>query len=459
MLSLEALGQLAIAFLCYSTEYSSILALKITPGLFQESRALQLITKTALTYIASYHKPPGEYLEILLENELKQGTEGKLLYNVIQELKEKSKLDPAIVLDNLDVFIQNKTFANDLIEASSLIESGDREAAQRAARRQSSFAQQGTPGILLQDPKQSLSFLDRNEEYEWFSSGISVLDKRNVRPERKTITFMIAASGRGKSHWLVSVGVGGLQFHHAVLHITLELSEELTARRYIQSIFSLTKDQAEQIRVPCFIKDDAGTVIEIQTEEFLRESVVAKRKAIEKSLREMHYPPFRIKEFPTAAFSTEQLTMYLDSLEKEKNFKPDLLIIDYADLMKLDAQALRIDTGRLYRELRGIAVSRNIALVTATQGNRESETSKFVGSTNVAEDWSKIGTSDNVLTYSQTPQEYQLGLARIYVAKSRNAADRFMVLVTQNYRVCQFAIDSTPMTADLANQIQPNDDE
>jgi replicative DNA helicase len=443
-----------LSILVYSVEHSPQLTLKVTPELFT-NKTNKKIAKTALSYISLYHTPPGKQIDLLLEADLGRGTEGDLFRIALKEIEERSQyLDPIFILAELDTFIEEKKFETMLSEAYQVYEAGDLGAAREVLAKQISIPQQGTEGILLQDPKQSLKFLDAHESDEYFSSGIEILDKKGARPERKTLSFLIAAAKKGKSWWLTAVGKGGLQYHHSVLHLTLELSEEKTARRYIQSIFSLTKEQTELVRVPYFVKDSAGSVC-FSFEEFQRDAVLTKRKELHTRLQAMSsYPPLIIKEFPTSAFSTEQLSLYLDSLKREKGFTPDLLVIDYADLMKLDAQALRIDTGRLYRELRGIAVSRNIAMVTATQGNRESEFVKVVAATNVAEDWSKIGTADTVLTYSQTLQERALGLARIFVSNARDTEDKYLVLISQSYIIGQFCLSSTLMTAELANQLE-----
>ena len=63
----------------------------------------------------------------------------------------------------------------------------------------------------------------------------------------------------------------------------------------------------------------------------------------------------------------------------------------------------------------------------------------------VAEDWSKIATADNVLTYSQTKYERPLGLARLFVSNGRNDEDKFEILILQSYAIGQFCLDSTYM--------------
>jgi len=255
------------------------------------------------------------------------------------------------------------------------------------------------------------------------------------------------------SWFLVNVGKHSLMHHHSVLHITLENDEKMTAQRYIQSLFSLTRDEAAEVNTAYFETDVNGQV-SIQFRNIQRNSIPAKRRELHKRLLDMKsYPRLLIKEFPTGALTVPQLTLYLEQLKQEQNFVPDCLVLDYADLMYLNADSLRIDTGRLYRDLRGLAVARNMAVVTATQGNRESESAKLVTSTNVAEDWSKIGTADIVVTYSQTPEEQRLGLARLYVQKSRNTRDRFLVLLAQAYSIGQFALSSTMMSGNISNTI------
>jgi hypothetical protein len=83
--------------------------------------------------------------------------------------------------------------------------------------------------------------------------------------------------------------------------------------------------------------------------------------------------------------------------------------------------------------------------VVVTQSNREGEKTKTVESHHAAEDISKIATADIVISYNQTRQEYELGLARLYVVKARNQRQWFSVLITQNYAASQFCLECAPM--------------
>jgi hypothetical protein len=114
-------------------------------------------------------------------------------------------------------------------------------------------------------------------------------------------------------------------------------------------------------------------------------------------------------------------------------------------LMKLDRENFRLDLDQTFKELRGIAVSRNLALACVSQSHRSAAKSKQVGVENVAEAYSKIAHSDTVITYTQTAAEQKLGLARLFVAAGRNDEDRFTIVISQSYSTGQFVVYSTRM--------------
>jgi hypothetical protein len=455
MISPQAIEEGVLSLLCFSDEQAVILALKITDEHLFTNRTNKLIAQQALDYIRKYSKAPKQAIEYLLEDSLVRGEEGKLLRQELDILvKQASQVDAIFIHSELDDFIERQKLTYSLQASLELLQQGDLDKAKERIYQASSLPMSnGNSGLWMKDSSQALSFFDIDENAEFFSSGVDVLDIRGVRPERKTLTLFIGAKGKGKSHFLVQVGKTALQHHKKVLHITLEMSDKKTARRYIQSIFSLTRDQVNQIRVPYFTKDE-NNVTQINFRDLQRDSLFNKKDEIRNRMEQWRScPQWLIKEFPTGSLSTQHLALFMDGLEKEKKFRPDILLIDYADLMKIDREALRIDTGRLFIDLRGLAVSRDFALVTASQGNRDSDDAKLVGKKNVAEDWSKVCTADTVLTYSQTPQERILGLARLLAAAAREAEDQFQVLISQNYKLCQFCLDSVPFSLDLSNQI------
>lgn len=455
MLSNEQLEEGVLALLCFSNEQAAMIALRITDANIFSNKTNATIAKAALAYVEKYQTPPGVQLEFILERQItRTGEEGKLLAQTLALLNKRSaQFQSEFVITELDRFIDTQKFQASLTHALELSSQGDLEAAREAAYQQISIPTAGTTGIWLNEPSQALSFLNKREDHEFISSGIDFFDDRDIRPARKTLMTLIAASGKGKSWWLTTVGKSAIQFKHKALHITLEMDETKTACRYLQAMFAMTKSEAmTTIRTTRFLQDAGTGALSLDFQSLDRPGIAHSRREIAAKLIAMN-PRLLIKEFPTSSLSIAQLALYLDSLEKERHFRPDILIVDYADLMYLKAADIRVDTGRLYKELRGLAVSRDMALVTATQGNRDSENAKIVNSTNISEDWSKVGTSDIVFTYSQTASEKLVNLARLFVAKSRDSEDRFMVLNSQNYQIGQFSLASIQMNSDLANQV------
>ncbi|MFH1738370.1 MAG: hypothetical protein ABIH23_05135, partial [bacterium] len=116
----------------------------------------------------------------------------------------------------------------------------------------------------------------------------------------------------------------------------------------------------------------------------------------------------------------------------------------------------RIALGSLYKDLRGLAVERNIAIATASQTNREFAGKKLITGRGVAEDYSKIATCDTIITYNQTEAEMRLGTARLYVDKGRNEEAKFSVMIAQSYKTGQFCLRSRRMAPRYWSIVDPD---
>ena len=70
-----------------------------------------------------------------------------------------------------------------------------------------------------------------------------------------------------------------------------------------------------------------------------------------------------------------------------KDFKPSILIIDYADIMRSTRtyDSLRHELKLVYEELRNLAMEMNIPIWTASQANRDSAKAEVVGLENMSE--------------------------------------------------------------------------
>lgn len=230
----------------------------------------------------------------------------------------------------------------------------------------------------------------------------------------------------------------------------------------------MTARQAQVVRTAVFVKDAVGLCTGVNFEDRTPDVLAtASRAGLIKRLRGFkNKARFLIKEFPTGSLTVAELNAYLDHLERAHDFIPDVMIVDYPNLMAINAANLRLELGQLFKKLRGIFVARNIAGAVVTQGSKVAANARVVTSSMVAEDFSIIGTADTVLTYSQTSDERKLGLARILVSEARDAEDKYIVLISQAYATGQFCLDSVYMSKFMETEVErltgdgtPNDEE
>lgn len=367
------------------------------------------------------------------------------------------------VLSRISHFIRRQTIKSAVIEAGTRYQQQtDNEALDEIEQdlyKALKFKDEGlTTGVRLNDPIKALAFLDTI--HSAYSTGIPELDRFSIGPTPGEMLLLIAPKGMGKSWACVDIAVRCLmqrpstigevlkQGTSKVLHISLEMSEPRVLQRYFQRLFAIPKHKGTiKFNEPNIKK---GKLIGFTLEEREPE-ITLSSPSISRFLRQrinqwgVRLANLIIKSFPAKSLTINKLNAYLDYLEIVENFIPNVVIIDYPDLMAMDKNNPRISLGWTFEELRGIFQTRNIAGFCPTQGNRLSWDAPTVKGSMIAEDASKLMTADMAIIYSQTPMERKMGLARLDVEKNRNDEDKFTVGISQNYRTGQFMLRSWQM--------------
>ena len=442
----QPLQENILSVLAYSDKHSVLLSDLVKPELFQ-SVVYQEIVERILTYVKSYGKAPKLHLSDLMDDILSRQDERAALYGkVLAQIQELSnQLNEQYVLDSIEEFVRGQNLKISAAQAVQALNNNDLDEAEKvfssALKKHSvSFS----PGVVYSRPNDAFSFLAEDDE-ESFLLGIPILDNYDVGPSRKQLWTFMAGAGRGKSWALIHLGKAALVQGLRVLHVTLELSEKFTARRYAQSLYSMTtKPYPKGVRVTRLGLDRDGLIQAISDKVVQRPSFndpTAWKHMLKRHKRTLN-TDLIIKEFPTNSLRIDSLRAYLESLKLMHGFVPDLLIIDYADLMHKNRENLRLELQGIYEELRGLAVEMNLAIATATQANRQAETARHLTLEHLAEDYGKAAISDKIVAFSQTQQEYALGLARLFVAKCRAERQNFSIVITQNYAIGQFCLQN-----------------
>jgi replicative DNA helicase len=450
-----ALQENLLTLLCFDDKHCKIARAALTPQLF-ESSVYKEVAGIAIDFIDQYGEAVKEHLPDHLEGILKgedarkAASYKKLVDNLFLA---RDSINGEYCISQLNKFVRAQTFKAGLVQAVEALENGDDidTAELVMSKAMGKQVMSFHAGINMSNTVQMQQVLDTGLEEPGFTLGIKETDRLGIYPRRKQLTMLIAARGRGKSFFITHCAKMALVQRWKPLIITLEMSEIAYTRRMLQSFFSISKDEAKT-RIAQLQHGKDGSLTDIIHEEVERRTL--KDEGINEYLMSRirrdfrRRPPFYIKSFPTKSLTMKGLEAYLDQLERFENFVPDVIFLDYPDLMKHDVRNKRLELGEIIEQFRGLCDERNAAGVVVSQGNRDAEKAPTVTGDMVAEDISKLATVDTCFTYSSTPMEAQLGLGRILVEKARDARDGMSVLLTQAYGIGQFCLDSTILHSD-----------
>jgi replicative DNA helicase len=214
---------------------------------------------------------------------------------------------------------------------------------------------------------------------------------------KRELGVVVAPTGAGKSMALAHLGAMAVTKGKTVVHYTLELADTVVGQRY----------------------DSCITGIRLQDLMSMKESILG---VIE------HIPgQLIIKEYPTKSATTRTITMHLEKL-RQKGIEPDMIIVDYADLLKpsptgFKSQELRHSLGNTYEELRAIGQVWDIPVWTASQTNRSGLNAEVITMESISEAFNKCFVADFICSISRTMEDKTENKGRMFVAKNRNGID------------------------------------
>lgn len=229
----------------------------------------------------------------------------------------------------------------------------------------------------------------------------------------KELAMVVAPPGVGKSLYLVNQGATNLLQGKNVLYVSLEMSEDKIAGRFDSVITE--------------IRNLNTSLGQFRLKERLTE------------VRSKTQGQLIIKEFPTGACNVNQLRAYLVQLKLHKNFTPDILIVDYLELLRpnriIDSEYQAQQ--RIAEELRGLGVEHNCLIWTASQTNRQARRVPIITDAELGDSYGKIRPADWVISLNQTQEEYDEGAMRAYVMKARDSKQHYLINVSIDYSTLQ----------------------
>jgi len=207
---------------------------------------------------------------------------------------------------------------------------------------------------------------------------------------KKTINVILAGTGVGKTLAMCHFAAANLMQGKNVLYVTLEMAEERISERIDENLLNLTKEDLNAI----------------SKDMYLKKMQKVGNKTVGKLI---------VKEYPTASVGAAHFRHLMNELRIKKNFVPDIVYIDYINLC-LSTRLKSAENSYGYikaiaEELRGLAVEKNIPLVTATQVNRSGFTNSDPGLEDTSESFGLPATADfmfALVTSDELEQQSQL---------------------------------------------------
>ena len=324
---------------------------------------------------------------------------------LIGEISAKSDIDTEYLIKESEKWCRDRAVYNAIMDSIQIIDGQD-----------SSKTEGAIPEILSNalgvsfDQAIGHDYIDNSEErFKFYNTkehripfDLDYFNKitKGGLPN-KTLNIALAGTGVGKSLFMCHCAASILQQGKNVLYITMEMAEERIAERIDANLMDLPIEQLERLPENVF-NDKIANIAKASIGKLI------------------------IKEYPTGAAHTGHFRALLNELKMKKNFKPDIIYIDYLNIcassrMKGMGGSINSYTyiKAIAEELRGLAVEFNVPIMSATQTTRSGFSNTDVGLEDTSESFGLPATADLMFALISTEELEELGQIMVKQLKNR----------------------------------------
>jgi len=428
-----------------------------TDEMYFKSKGVKVVLGWIKTHYKKYKECLGtkinDYYE--LETDSLDPSVKEQIQNILEHLSsiESSELHNIEYLKNRAYSLYRKKFyENQLAAANVYMENGELDKAEQALSKRFQHSDVVTQAKRLDDPdliSRSMELLFRDEDKDPFFKFEGRLGEFIGELEGGWLVSFVAPPKTGKTVMLVESLVSAIMQKKNTIFFSFEMPLHQIHARFLRRItgladpgggtyevpvFDCAKNQDASCILPCRVgygdlTDNSGSTPRIMpysdtidwtvcdvcrgTKEFVPASWKVKvkkdpttesefRKNIDSYLR-LYAKYCRSVFFPSRSASIEDLQGEINALIERENFIPDVIIIDYADLMRhLSGKDKRLQLDDIWESLRALGQSMLVLVITASQTSKAAVDSIYIKSTDIAEDFSKIAKLDLGIGLAQT---------------------------------------------------------
>lgn len=319
----------------------------------------------------------------------------------------KMALEPAILpkqnydwlLQEFETFSRHKGLERAILKSADLLEKGEYNPVEKLIKDAIQISLNKDMGTdYWHDPRERLMKLKDNNGQ--VSTGWPSVDRKLYGGfKRGELNIWCAGSGGGKSLFLANLGVNFSLAGLNVVYFTFELSEELVGMRIDSMVTGVaTRDVFKNL-------DDVEMKVRLTG-----------KKA----------GGIQIKYMPSGK-NCNDLRSYLKEYEVKTGQKPDIILVDYLDLMmplsvKVSPSDLFVKDKYVSEELRNLAMESQTVVITASQLNRAAVEEIEFDHSHISGGLSKIQTADNVIGIFTSRAMKERGRYQIQFMKTRSSS-------------------------------------
>jgi len=240
--------------------------------------------------------------------------------------------------------------------------------------------------------------------------------------ERDGFISFLGPEKRGKTWWLIDLAYRAmLQKRRVAFFEVGDLSERQLVKRFcIRSAKKPIKPKTYEYPIRIKQPESRKGIAKVKHEERISKKYLSWRKAwkamqtIQKRKMGTEHSYLKVSTHPNSSINVNQIKSMSQGWINN-GWHPDIIIIDYADILDMNYYGFdgrdRID--ETWKQMRRMSQELHCLVVTATQSDAASYTSKTIGMKHFSNDKRKLAHVTGMVGINRTKQEKRLGLYRL----------------------------------------------
>lgn len=357
-----------------------------------ENTSHQWIIKEILKYYDKYHTVPSmDVLKVEIQKIENEVLKIAIKEQLSQAYKESEENDIPYTKVEFLGFCKNQQMKRAIITSVDLLESGDFDSIRQIILNALKVGEIKSIGHEYEKDVETRYREDNRSPipFPWKIFN----DNTQGGKGKGELIIIFGSPGGGKSWSIIANAAHDVKLGYNVLYYTLELSETYVGKRMDAHLLGIPVDKISKHRkeIDALMETLPGKII--------------------------------IKGFPPGKTTLEELEKHTERLANQYDFVPDIIYIDYIDLLKNKSKDKLEGSDEIYVNTRGWAVESQIPIVSPAQANRSGAKSEIIEGDNIAGTYSKLMTGDIVISLARSRKDKLNGTGRWHFMKNRFGPD------------------------------------